>query len=173
MPRIFTLPLAMLGAAAALASSGAALAQGEAATARFIEEAIRSNIAEIKMGELAEQRGRSPEVREFAHTLIEDHTQALQKASELAKSFRVIPPTEPTAAAIRHHEALSKLQGEEFDRAFADHMVMAHQAAIADFSEQARNAPRPEIMELAKETLPTLQKHLATAESLQRTQESG
>ena len=169
MPRKITWSLATLCAAAAIALGVTALAQGEAATTKFLEDAIRNNIAEIKMGELAEQRGSSAETRGFARMLVEDHTATLRKTSELAETFRVIPPTEPKADAIRRHEALSKLSGEAFDRAFAEHMVMAHQAAIASYSEQARNAQRPEIRKLAEEILPTLQQHLAAADALQRT----
>lgn len=173
MRRKTYLSLAPLCALAAYAFVGSAMAQGEAATAKFLEDAIRSNIAEIKMGELGEQRAQSPEVRNLAHRIVEDHTAALRKTSDLAKSFRIIPPTEPKAEAIRQHEAMSKLSGEEFERAFVDHMVIAHQQAITEYLEQARNAPRPEVMELAEATLPTLREHLAAAAALQRNQGSG
>ena len=61
---------------------------------------------------------------------------------------------------------MSKLSGEDFDSAFASHMVMGHQKAIAKYTEQTRDGGNPEVAELAKEMLPTLGKHLATAQSI-------
>ncbi len=159
--------LVFLAAAAIGAFAGSAAAQSDAATTKFLTDAIRNNIAEIKMGELGEQRGRGAGVRDFAGMLIEDHTQSLKKLNDLAKILGVIPPTEPSAQAIKHHEALSKLSGEEFDHAFANHMTMAHEQAIKDYTEQAQSAARPEVSALAKQTLPTLNKHLAAAQKLQ------
>jgi putative membrane protein len=164
--------LRVLGAVAGLAVLGSAWAQGDAAATKFLTDAIRNNIAEVKMGELALQRGKSKEVREFAETLVNDHTMGLQKTSALAKTLGVTPPTESTADAIKTHEAMSKLSSEEFDRAFTSHMVMSHQQGIAKYTEATRDGGNPEVADLAKDTLPTLQKHLATAQAIEKNQKT-
>jgi putative membrane protein len=157
--------LALLGASLL---AGSAFAQSDAVATKFLTDAVRLNIAEVKMGELAEQRGKSTDVRNYAKQLIEDHTLGRQKTSALAKTLGVTPPTEPAADAIKAHEQMSKLSGEEFDRAFATHMVMGHQKAIALFTEQTRDGGNPDVAKLAKDTLPTLEAHLATAEAIER-----
>jgi putative membrane protein len=159
--------LRILGAAAGLALLGSAWAQSDAAATKFLSDAVRGNIAEVKMGELALQRGRSKEVRDFGETLVDDHTMGLQKTSALAKTLGVIPPTEPSADAIKKHESLSKLSGDDFDRAFASHMVMAHEQAIAKYSEAARDGANPQVAELANDALATLQEHLETAQEIE------
>ncbi len=159
--------LRVFGAATGLALLGSAWAQNDAAATKFLTDSIRSNIAEMRMGELALQRGRSKDVREFAETLVSDHTMGLQKTAALARMAGVTPPTESTADAIKKHEAMSKLSGEEFDREFVSHMVMSHQQGIAKYTEAARDGGNPEVAELANDTLPTLQKHLETAQSLE------
>jgi putative membrane protein len=160
--------LRVFGAVTGLALLGSAWAQSDAAATKFLTDSIRSNIAEVRMGELALQRGRNKDVREFAETLVSDHTMGLQKTSALARMAGVTPPTESTADAIKKHEAMSKLSGDEFDREFVSHMVTSHQQGIAKYTEAARDGGNPEVAELANDTLPTLQKHLETAQSLEK-----
>ena len=81
--------------AAVMAMLTSAYAQSDATATKFLTDAIRTNIAEVKMGELAEQRGKSKDVRDFAKQLIEDHTLGLRKTSALAKTLGVTAPTEP------------------------------------------------------------------------------
>ena len=158
--------LRALGVVAGLAFFASALAQTDAAATKFLTDAIRGNIAEVKMGELAQQRGKTKDVREFGETLVADHTAGLQKTSALAKILGVTPPTEPSADAIKQYEAMAALSGENFDRVFASHMVMGHQQEIAKYTEQTRDGGNPEVAELAKDALPTLQDHLSKAQSI-------
>jgi putative membrane protein len=151
--------------------AGVAAAQSDSAAAKFLEAAIRGNLSEMKMGELAQQRGKSDDVRDFGEVLVADHKMGLQKSSTLAKTLGVGVPTEPSAEAARSYEMLSKLSGEEFDREFAKHMVMDHEKDIAKYTAQTKDSSEPEVAALAKQTLPTLptlQQHLAAAESLQK-----
>ncbi|HET8697797.1 MAG TPA: DUF4142 domain-containing protein [Gammaproteobacteria bacterium] len=153
---------------AGLLFAGAAAAQGDAGAAKFLEEAIRGNLAEVRMGELAQQRGKSNEARDFGKQLVSDHKMALEKSATLAKELGVRVPTEPSAAASKAYEMLSKLSGEQFDREFAMHMVMDHRKDIAEYRAAATNGSAPDVASLAKETLPTLEKHLAAAQALEK-----
>ena len=173
MEKIIQSWIAILLTAAAVAFTAPIPAEDDAATTKFLTDSIRANLGEIKMGELAEQRGHSAEVRDLAETLIADHTRSLHKTSELATKLGVIPPTEPGLDGIKNHESLSRLQGEAFDRAFATHMVSAHQRAIENYTEQTQSAANPEVAELARSMLPTLRHHLAAAQALQRDGASG
>jgi putative membrane protein len=134
---------------------------------KFLTDAIRGNIAEVKMGELAQQRGQAKEVREYGEMLSKDHTKSLQKSTELAKKLGVAAPTEPTAQQHQQYEALSKLSGTEFDTTFLSQMVRGHQEEIAKFSSQAQSGSKSEVSTFAQETLPTLRMHLEHAQSIQ------
>jgi putative membrane protein len=152
-------------AVASLALATAALGQPDADTSKFLADTIRSNLAEVKMGELAQQRGDSDDVRDFGKMLATDHGMGVQKSSALAKTLGVTPPAEPSADAKMTYEALAKVSGKEFDRQFAMHMVMAHEKNIAEYRKQA-GAGNSQVAAFAKETLPTLEKHLQTAQSI-------
>jgi putative membrane protein len=135
--------------------------------AKFLTDAIRGDLAEVKLGELAEQRGQSEGVREFGKMLAEDHAKAEKKAAELAKDLNVTPPTQPTSEQMQKYAALERLSGAEFDREFAAAMAKDHEEDIAKYEKQAQGANNAKVAKLAEETLPTLKQHLAVAEGLQ------
>lgn len=161
-----------LCAAFALTAFGSASAQEVALAtdspdAKFLMDAARGHVAEIKLGQLAQQKGVSENVREFGKMLEEDHSKAGEKTSELAKDLDVIPPAQPSAEQMQKYDALEKLSGAEFDRQFAAEMVRGHQEEIANYEKQAQSASNPKVAELAEDTLPTLREHLAVAQGLQ------
>ena len=139
----------------------------DANATKFLDDAIRGNLAEVKMGELAQKRGSSEEVREFGKTLVTDHNAGFQKSSSLAQKLGVIAPTEPSAEASKDYDALAKLSGSEFDRQFASHMVEDHEKDLVAYREEAKNGSEPQVAMYAEQTLPTLQKHLDAARSIE------
>ena len=99
--------------------------------------------------------------------LVTDHGQANTKAQSVAQTFNVTPPTEPNAKQKKDYDKMSKLNGAAFDKAFAQHMVADHKKDIAAFQKETKSKNQA-AASFAKETLPTLQKHLETAQSLQK-----
>jgi putative membrane protein len=134
----------------------------------FLTEAIQINLAEISVGNLAEKNGGSEDVKSFGKMLIEDHTASNTKATSLAQANGITPPTEPNAEEKKMHDELAKLSGTEFDREFAKAMVKGHEDAIAKF--EAASKGDDDVAKFAQETLPTLQEHLKTAQSLASSQ---
>lgn len=172
MARVTENLLTAVCATFALSAFGAASAQEVALAtdspdAKFLTDAARGDVAEIKMGQLAQQKGQSEGVREFGKMLEEDHSKAGKKTAELAKDLNVIPPAQPSAEQMQKYDALEKLSGTEFDQQFAAEMVKGHQEEIAKYEKQAQSASNPKVAKLAEDTLPTLKEHLAVAQGLQ------
>jgi putative membrane protein len=131
----------------------------------FLTDAIQGNLAEISMGQLAQKNGASDGVRSFGQMLVQDHSAANEKATSLAQTQGVTPPTAPKPEAKKEYDRLSKLNGEAFDKEFSKHMVADHKKDIAEFEAQSKGSD--DVASFAKDTLPTLKKHLQTAQSLQ------
>lgn len=151
--------------AAVVAGPRPAAAAEDAKT--FLKEAIQGNIAEIKLGQLAEKQGKSEGVKNLGKTLVTDHTKAKAQAVELAKKMDMKVPDEPTDEAKETYRELAKLSGKEFDEEFVDNAVKDHKKDIAKYSAQAKNGDNKKVVALAEETLPVLKKHLETAQSLE------
>jgi putative membrane protein len=162
--------LAAFSAALLVSSFGASAQEVALATdtpdGKFLTEAVRGDIAEVKLGELAQQRGQSEGVREFGEMLVEDHSKALKETAELAKDLDVIPPAQPSAEQTQKHDALARLSGAEFDRQFVAEMVKGHQEEIAKYRRQAQSGDS-KVAKLAEDLLPTLEEHLEHAQALQ------
>jgi putative membrane protein len=148
---------------AGLACATPGFAQDKASQ-KFLKEAIEGNLAEIQMGELAQQKAGSDGVRSFGQMLQKDHSDANQKATAAANSLGVTPPNAPTSKQKAMYDRLSKYSGANFDREFAKAMVDDHKQDIKEYEQQAKRNDAASAY--AKEALPTLHRHLETAESL-------
>jgi len=156
--------LSAIGACLILTAT-AALAQSSA-TKKFLTEAIEGNYAEVQMGELAQKNGQSDGVRSFGKMLMNDHGKANQKAIETAKSMNLAAPNGPNAKQKADYDKMARMSGTAFDKSFAQHMVKDHKKDIAAYQKQTKS--KDASGEYAQETLPTLQKHLDEAQTLQR-----
>jgi putative membrane protein len=162
-----------IGFAAAMALSASA-AQAQSAdkdSQKFIKAAIEGNYAEIDIGKLAQEKGKSDAVKQFGAMLVKDHGAANDKAKQVASQLGVTPPTGSGVAAKAEYLKLKVLSGDTFDRSFAKGMVKDHQGDIKEFQKASQKSDPAGAF--AKETLPTLQKHLQEAQSLaQKTQQT-
>ncbi len=154
--------LSIAMATALIASSAWA---ADKAGEKFIKEAMEGNLAEVQVGKLAQEKGQSQDVKSFGQMLVTDHGQANQKATSVAGSMGVTPPSEPNKKQKAVYDKLSKLSADKFDRAFAREMVKDHKKDIRAFEKEAKRK-NSAAAAFANETLPTLKKHLDMAQSL-------
>src|SRR5690348_8448897 len=133
--------------------------------AAFMQKAIEGNLAEIKVGQLAQQKGASEGVRHFGTVLEQDHSTANSQAMTAASSMGVTPPAEPSLKEQAEYRRLAALSGSKFDEAFVKEMVKDHKKDIAEYEKQAK-ASNSQATSYAEQSLPTLKKHLQLAESL-------
>jgi putative membrane protein len=145
----------------------AASAWAAGSSSRFLRDAMEGNLAEVAVGHLAQQRGMNPGVRRFGDVLVADHGKANAQAMSLARRHRVAVPRTPGLMARAEYRHLARLRGRDFDRAFIDGMVRDHRKDIGMYEREAR-ARDGSVSRFAALTLPTLRKHLAMAEALQR-----
>jgi len=161
--------LLLAGLAATMALSGAAFAQDKTAdkdSQKFIKAAIEANYGEIDAGKLAQEKGKSDAVKQYGAMLVKDHSDANEKAIRAAKQLGVTPPTGSAVSAKAEYLKLKVLSGDTFDRSFAKGMVADHQNDIAEFKKASQKSDVAGVF--ATEILPTLQKHLQAAQSLEQ-----
>ena len=130
----------------------------------FMTEEIQGDLAEVNMGKLAQQKGQSDNVKQFGQMLEQDHAAHLQKAQQVASQNGLKAPTEPNAMQQSMYQKLSSMSGAKFDAAFARDMVRDHEKDIGAYRKEAQSGSP--LADFAKETVPTLEKHLQSAEAL-------
>lgn len=148
----------------ALALIVPAAASAKTASA-FLNSAIKGDNSEMRLGQLAMQRGGSKAVRDYGRTLHTDHMRARTKAVALARRDGVAVPQAMMPQAQAEYRKLDGMRGAAFDREFVRYMVRDHQKDIHDFEMQAKTGAKG-TARLAQNTLPVLRKHLRIAKNL-------
>jgi putative membrane protein len=136
--------------------------------ADFVQKAAIGGMAEVEMGNLANQRAASDDVKQFGQRMVQDHTKINQDLQRLASSKGV---TLPSALDDKHRntvDRLSKLNGKDFDREYMHEMVRDHKEDVAEFQREAESAQDPDVKAFATNYLPTLQDHLRMAEEIEK-----
>lgn len=133
---------------------------------KFLKEAAGDNLAEVKLGELAEQHAASDSVKEFGKRMATDHQKAYDELKQLASQKGVMVPT----ALDRTHQALydrlAKLNGADFDRAYMKEMVKDHDKDVKEFQKQANSGKDPDLKSWASTTLSILKEHQQQAKQV-------
>lgn len=134
----------------------------------FMVEATLGNLLEIRMGELAEEKGGSKEVKNYGKMLQRDHYNMLEELQALADENDIDLPGELDE---KHKDIVDKISGfsaEEFDCRFLETMLEEHEEDIRQFSAQADEAQDPDVQSLASKTVPKLEKHLDKAKQIMK-----
>ncbi|MGZ5242793.1 MAG: DUF4142 domain-containing protein [Bacteroidia bacterium] len=132
--------------------------------AEFMVKAASAGMAEVKLGELAMQKGSSKMVKDFAKMMVDDHTKANNELIALAAAKNITLPTAPGEDYMKKYDDLNKLAGADFDEKYMDIMVKEHKDAVDLFDDAAEDAHDADIKAFAAKTLPTLKMHLSHAE---------
>ena len=136
-------------------------AQTTPAGADFVRMAGASDLYEIQSSQALLQSTQNPELRRFAQMMIEHHTQTTVTVTAAAREAGMTPP--PPALDARKTEMIRQLQavqGEERDRLYIQHQVMAHQEALSLHSGYAENGDTPQLRQAAATARPIVERHL-------------
>ena len=132
----------------------------------FIRDAIQGNLAEIQLGQLAQDKAQGADVKSYGQMLVDDHTASNEQAGKVAAQIGITAPTEPSLSQKATYDKMSKLSGTTFDRAFIKEMVADYATNIARFQNEAKKRNDP-VADYANQMLPTLMKHLDVARKLE------
>ena len=135
--------------------------------------AVTADNIDIEAGKLAEKKASHKEVKEFAATMVRDHTAVNGKATALAKKLNVTPEDSATSKSLNSDAAdtmkkLEGLSGAEFDKAYVDHEVAYHEAVIGVVTNTLiPNTKNAQLKALLESAGPIFTSHLEHAKHLQ------
>jgi putative membrane protein len=143
-----------------------AMAVPSSADWTFATKAAAGGIAEVQMGQLAQQKAASPQVKQFGQRMVTDHSQANQELQQIAQQQNLTLPTQPDSKDRATEAQFRGMNGTAFDTAYAHDMVSDHQQDIALFRTEAASGTDPALKGFAQKYLPMLQHHLQMAEAI-------
>jgi putative membrane protein len=130
----------------------------------FVKEASSGGLAEVELGKLAQQKGRSQAVKDFGSRMVTDHSKANDGLRTIAARKGM---SASSTIGIKESAVKLKLEapsGDTFDKAYMSSMVKDHQDDIAAFQKEADDGSDQDIKSFASKTLPTLREHLSMAQ---------
>lgn len=134
----------------------------------FVTRAAQSNLAEIKVSQLALDKTQNPQVREFATRMIKDHEAANAQLEPLAKAKNLKIPDDTDVMHKASMKLLQAKSGAGFDSTFIKQMDKDHKKTIELFEKASTSSKvDPELKALATKLLPTLQHHEQLVSTLQ------
>ena len=159
--------------AAPAAGLGSTANRGDALTAAaFVRVAATSDLYEMEVSRLAEQRAQNEQLKRFAERMLRDHGKTTGELKGMLGQLQGVSAQQMPTRLDQQHETLMQqlqgAQGAEFDRLYAQQQVQSHQAAVDLFRAYAQSGDDEQLKRWASQTLPSLEEHLREAQQLQR-----
>lgn len=170
---LFILPLAFV------ATLNAQSAPTDLSDAEVAHVAVTANAIDIDLGKLAQARTGNEAVRQFASTMITDHTAVNEQAAALAGRLGVTPRDNAVSASLQSgaseaKKAIEPLKGAALDRAYMDREVAYHQAVLDALDGLLiPTTENGELKKLLTDVRPAIAAHLEHAMRVRNSLEGG
>ncbi|MBL0049148.1 MAG: DUF4142 domain-containing protein [Bacteroidetes bacterium] len=127
---------------------------------QFLVNAAEINREEISLGQLAQQSGKTSDVKELGKMMEKAHTKSLLNLTAMAATKNISIPAAQTEKEQEVYKKLSDKSGINFDKTYAQMMVDGHKDAIKLFETASNESTDLDIKAWATATLPDLRLHL-------------
>lgn len=164
MKQVHLIPLAVV-----LLTTSAFAAQANDTDDKFVKKASVANAFEIQSSKIALDRSHNDDVRQFAQVMIDDHTDAGKAMKNALQDSKVDSSLATDTLDPRHQKLIDKLSNasdEDFDDKYVSEQTDAHKEAVSLFKDYSKTGHDKALKGFAKDTLPTLKKHMEHVKQL-------
>lgn len=126
----------------------------------FVSDALEGGMAEVQMGQLAEEKGSSNDVKKFGHKMVEDHTKLGDQMKQVAGQLGVSVPKSPSLMEQVEIKKLRGLSGNDFDQEYIKAMVKDHQDDLNAFQKEADSGTSSLVKDAASQGAEVISGHL-------------
>lgn len=134
----------------------------------FVHAALQGGMTEVKLGQLAAQKGASADVRQFGQKMVNDHTQLNNLMQQVAAKMDMRDPKGPSKKGKKLYAKLSALSGAQFDNAYIKAMLKAHKDDLEAFRHEATSSQNPMVRQAAEEGAQLISTHLRLIQQIAR-----
>lgn len=127
----------------------------------FLRKAMQGDDAEVQLGQLAQQKSQSPDVKQFGEKMVQDHTQLGEKVvMPVAQALGVKQPKGISKKDKQLIATLEPLSGPQFDQEYIKAMVKNHNEDLKEFKSEAEMSQDPNVKKAAEEGATLIAQHL-------------
>ena len=128
----------------------------------FIQTASSLGLLQVKLGQLAEEKGSSQAVVEFGRRMVADYSKTNQELAAAAKQAAF-----PAPALLRQHQQVFdrflRTGRSSFDKAYMGEMLKQQREEVRLFEGESKAGRVQSLKQMASKMLPDLQRRLAFA----------
>jgi len=132
---------------------------------KLIFQMASSNIMEVRLGQMAQQKASNASVKQFGQRMVTDHTNLENQLTSLVSKNGTFQP-KLAKEAEAEVSRLEKLSGTEFDRQYMTAMIQHHQQDVSALQGAGQTARSAEARQIVASALPVLQQHLTLASQI-------
>ena len=147
-------------------ADGTAVTPQDFSDKAFVKQALEGGVAEVQLGQLAQQKSQSADVKQFGQKMVQDHTQLGEQMKMIAKSLEVSEPKGPSKKDKQLIAKLSALSGDQFDQEYIKAMLKDHKQDLKDFKDQAQATQNPGLQKLTQIGTNVISQHLQMIEQI-------
>jgi Predicted outer membrane protein len=126
----------------------------------FILAAAQGGMTEVKLGELAAQKGTRDDVKAFGQMMVKDHTAINDDLKALAAQKGVTLPDSLDAKHQGMVDKMAALTGSEFDDAYIAGMIKDHKMDAKEFKAESAETKDADIKSFVDKSIPVVDEHL-------------
>jgi putative membrane protein len=126
----------------------------------FILAAAQGGMTEVKLGELAAQKGAREDVKAFGQMMVKDHTAINDDLKALAAQKGVTLPDSLDAKHQGMVDKMAALTGSEFDAAYVADMIKDHKMDAKEFKAESAKTKDADIKSFVDKSIPVVAEHL-------------
>jgi putative membrane protein len=136
----------------------------------FVKKALQGGDVEVQLGQLAQQKSQSDDVKEFAQKMVSDHTQmGDQLMKPLAKQIHADIPKGLSKKDKQLVAKLETLSGPQFDEEYIKAMVKGHKDDLKEFKSEEESTQNPNVKQAVQQGEAVISKHLQLIEQIAQT----
>jgi putative membrane protein len=132
----------------------------------FVRKALEGGAAEIQLGQLAQQKSQSDDVKQFGQKMVEDRTKLDQQMEPVAHNLGVSEPKGPSKKDTKLIAKMQSLSGPEFDQEYIKLMLKDHKQDLKDFKDEAQMTKDPNVKQAAEQGQTLITQHLQLIEQI-------
>jgi putative membrane protein len=125
----------------------------------FMKDAAKGGMMEVDMGKMAQEKGKSAEVKKIGGRMVADHSKANAELMGIAKKKGV--------DLSKEKAKMEKMDDANFDKQYIDMMVKDHEKDLAAFQAEAKDGSDADVKAFASKTSEVIKKHLALVKAAQ------
>jgi len=133
----------------------------------FVDTTAASDMYEVEAARMAQEKGQSDAVKQFAQMMIDDHTTSSENL--MAAAGQVSGITVAPRMTAMQQQMLRELQNtgtEAFDGVYKQQQINAHQQTLNVLQNYAQSGTEEPLKSFAATTAPVVEMHLAAANEL-------